>query len=280
MIFKDACKILNLNEIHTQQELKTAYKKQALLYHPDKYKLDEGEKFKLINEAYVYLSENTQTYEDSLLVNFITYMNIPVSNSPEIIKLINILNNSGIKYAINIIETYDEDIQNYICNFLIKYNFFFKLNDEIIEQLDNIIKKQQYIYIYPTLEDLLNCKIEKKIINDVTYSIPLWHNEMHYDNNIIIKCIPQLPKYMYIDENNNVNININYKTNIQTLFDKQYITYEFENIKLNIDINKLFIKKNQDITFFGIGIPQINTLNYFDIKKCNIIVHLELNSEN
>lgn len=279
MIYKDACNILNLSETYTQQELKTAYKKQALLYHPDKYRLDDGEKFKLINEAYVYLSENSPKCEDSLLINFIKYMNLPVSNSPEIIKLINILNNSGIKYAINILETYDEDIQNYICNFLIKYKLFFKFNDEIIEQLNNIIKKQEYIYIYPTLKDLLNCKIGKKIINGVQYSIPLWHNEMHYDNNIVIKCIPQLPKYMYIDENNHINININYKTNLQSLLENSYISYKFEDVELNIEVSKLHIKKNQDITFVGIGIPQINMSNYFDIKKGNIIVHLELNSE-
>lgn len=276
MIHKEACDILKIKEVFTQNELKTAYKKLALIYHPDKYKQDDGEKFKSINEAYVFLSENPRKTEESLLINFIKYMNIPVTNSPEIIKLINILNNFGIKYAIEHIQTYDEDIQNYICNFLIKYKSFFNFSDDIIKQLDDIIQKQRCIYIYPTLKDLLSCSIEKKIIDNMSYSIPVWHNELYYGDNIVIKCVPQLPKHMYIDEDNNLHININYKTNLKYLLSNTYITYTFEDMKLDIDIKKLYIQQNQDVIFSCVGIPQINTYNYFDIKKGNIIVHLEL----
>jgi len=66
MDYKEACKTLNINYNNTEsfykdnnskydkKELKKAYFKQALLYHPDKYD-DNGIKFKKIKEAYDYL---------------------------------------------------------------------------------------------------------------------------------------------------------------------------------------------------------------------------------
>jgi curved DNA-binding protein CbpA len=44
--------ILEVKATATENELKKAYRKLALKYHPDKNP-DEGERFKLISQAYV-----------------------------------------------------------------------------------------------------------------------------------------------------------------------------------------------------------------------------------
>ncbi|MBX2842500.1 MAG: DnaJ domain-containing protein [Flammeovirgaceae bacterium] len=65
-------KILGLNENSTQQEIKSAYKKLAILYHPDKTggnKIAE-EKFKLVNNAYQILSDPQQRAQYDLLRNY------------------------------------------------------------------------------------------------------------------------------------------------------------------------------------------------------------------
>lgn len=56
---KDYYKILGVNENATQEEIKQAYKKLAMRYHPDKNPGDKQaeEKFKEINEAYSVLSD-------------------------------------------------------------------------------------------------------------------------------------------------------------------------------------------------------------------------------
>ena len=63
----DYYKILNLNRSSTKEEIKKAYRKLALQYHPDHNPMDEeaGEKSKQINEAYAVLgdSERRRVYD-------------------------------------------------------------------------------------------------------------------------------------------------------------------------------------------------------------------------
>lgn len=63
---RDYYEVLGLTKSATQADIKSAYRKMALKYHPDKNKAaDAEEKFKEINEAYQILSDDKkrQTYD-------------------------------------------------------------------------------------------------------------------------------------------------------------------------------------------------------------------------
>ena len=72
---KDYYKILDISQEANEEEIKKAYRKQALKYHPDKNKGDKKaeENFKKISEAYGVLSDpekknNYDTYGDGYLL--------------------------------------------------------------------------------------------------------------------------------------------------------------------------------------------------------------------
>ena len=56
---KDLYEVLGVSKNATEQEIKSAYRKLALKYHPDKHKGDKDSetKFKEINQAYEVLSD-------------------------------------------------------------------------------------------------------------------------------------------------------------------------------------------------------------------------------
>ena len=65
MDYKKACKILDLKKGFTPPQLKKAYYKQALKFHPDKSP-DTEEKFKEIGEAYEFLQKNKKIKIENL----------------------------------------------------------------------------------------------------------------------------------------------------------------------------------------------------------------------
>jgi len=67
---KNYYEILDINRNSTNEEIKKAYKKLALKYHPDKNKLPEAtEQFRLISEAYQVLTEQREQYDRSLSID-------------------------------------------------------------------------------------------------------------------------------------------------------------------------------------------------------------------
>jgi len=60
---KDYYKILGVNQNATEDEIKKAYHKLAIKYHPDKNKDDKEEKFKKISEAYDTLKDKNKRKE-------------------------------------------------------------------------------------------------------------------------------------------------------------------------------------------------------------------------
>ena len=299
MNYSIACNILNLKPHFTHTELKKNYHILALQYHPDKNNSENsGEIFKQIVEAYNYLDDyytrknsNTQTtnsendsenhmdgensYSDKityakLIADFI---NIISTNDK---KLLDIFKNDCLEYSLSIINSLDKSLLLILSNYINIFYRIFNISKEsleiIITTIKNRLQKTNIYILNPTLENIKNNEIYCLEHEGETIYIPLWHRELIY-NDITIKCIPDLPENIQIDDDNNIH----YKVFMEAskVFETDNIEIDFCGDKYSIPIEKLYIKHYQTYTLKNSGISQINTTNILDIdKKSDLIVHI------
>ena len=304
-----------INKI-SYNELKKHYHIQSLIYHPDKNVENDLENntllFQEIANAYYFLKEllfNSENYDTNnndrndtidykiLLMNFVNFiikyytkkkndtntdtdknLDIDLDNFYQMRTiLLNLLDN----FSITIIED--------LYLFLLKYKTEYNDNDNplLSNNIITIIKKilqeklsNYNIYILsPTINNLLNNDVYKlDISNDLLY-IPLWHNELKFENNII-KIDPFLEEHIQIDVDNNIHYKY-YNTFDNLLFiiknNNNSITITIENHIYTININKLTFSKYQIYTIKNKGLPKVNTINILDTSiKSDIIFHIYL----
>ena len=188
----------------------------------------------------------------------------------------------------------DRESLLFIHHLIVKYYAILEISSDRLTSIHQIIKKKlqenDIIIIQPTISELFdknNIQVvehEKK-----TYYVPLWHTEIYYDLNsfddtvepqlkreLVVKCIPSLPDHIYIDELNNIYIDV--RTRVETLFNQTKLTVTVtESISFDIPVHTLEFKTHQTITLKKCGIPMINTDNMYDVsEKMNVIIHLEI----
>ena len=152
----------------------------------------------------------------------------------------------------------------------------------IIEIIKTILEEKlsnHSIYILtPTILNLLNSDVYKLKINDITVYIPLWHNELNFENNII-KIDPLLDDHVTIDINNNIHYNYynNFNTIIDLLNANSNIAIHLADQTFEININDLKFSKYQVHNVKNKGIPKINTHAILDnSNKGDIYFHIHL----
>jgi hypothetical protein len=298
---------------YTLKELKTNYKIAALKHHPDKHfnSQESTMKFKEINEAYLYLhgkhdnhdnndNENDHCYANLLskfissLMNKFSYTQIATVHV-----VIQVLMNKCEMLTSTLFDHMDRESLLFIHQLIIKYHSILELGRERLNSIREIIKKKlqenDIIIIQPTISELFNenniqvVEHEKNI-----YYVPLWHTEIYYNINqpcengggqereereereLIVKCIPSLPEHIYIDELNNIYIDV--RTRVENLFNQTKLTVLMsESVSFDIPIHTLEFKTHQTITLKKCGIPMINTENVYDVsEKMDIVIHLEI----
>jgi curved DNA-binding protein CbpA len=248
-------------------------------------------------------NENDHCYAN-LLSKFISSLMNKFSNT-QIATLhivIQVLMNKCSILTSTLFDHVDRESLLFIHQLIIKYHSILELGAERLNSIREIIKKKlqenDIIIIQPTISELFNenniqvVEHEKNI-----YYVPLWHTEIYYNINrphengnhdgvhdkkqkqereLIVKCIPNLPEHIYIDEMNNIYIDV--RTRIENLFNQTKLTVLIsESVSFDIPVHTLDFKTHQTVTLKKCGIPMINTENMYDVsEKMNIVIHLEI----
>ena len=295
MNYPKACKLLHIdiNEPLSTDKLKSHYRTSALKYHPDKNTSpNANEEFQNINEAYQYLQKYSNvnnndninwnmTYSD-MLMSFIQNI-IPIDRDSQILHIIiQKINHLCENKTVDLLNSIDKDMLIKIYNLIKKNQEILQFGDELIEIVESVIsdktKHDEVIILNPTIHDLLEDNLYRLTINNGTYVIPLWHNEIVYDNcgnDIYVKCNPILEDDVRLDESNNLHISKTLK--ISEIWGKEEVMIKIHNIELKIYTNKLKFMKTQIIRFVGSGISQINVKNIYDVSsRCDVYMTLDL----
>ena len=244
-------------------------------------------------------NENDHCYAN-LLSKFISSLMNKFSNTQitAVHIVIQVLMNKCEMLRSTLFDHMDRESLLFIHQLIIKYHSILELGADRLNGIREIIKKKlqenDIIIIQPTISELFNenniqvVEHEKK-----TYYVPLWHTEIYYNINnpnenindgndkkqereLVVKCIPTLPEHIYIDEINNIYIDV--RTRVENLFNQTKLTVLIsESVSFDIPVHTLEFKTHQTITLKKCGIPMINTENIYDVsEKMNIVIHLEI----
>lgn len=275
MNFEKATKILELQKDFNDRMLKKKYVERCLLYHPDKNPDCGDEHFIEIKEAYEFLkdNENKKSFKKETQYNENTFENIVSS-------LYTLVVDNYQNVSIKLFTKLDKNKSIELYEFIVKYQYIFKVSDELIKEMEiNLrekLKDDNIFFINLSLCDIVDNNIYiLKYNEEETYYIPLWHNEIVFDEKVRVKCIRELPEHISIDEYNNIHYYD--KQNVSDLLHREKITISIANLEVEIKVNQLKIQKYQKIELKERGISKVNKNDKYDIsKKGHIYYYLEL----
>ena len=301
MNFDTACKILEIEDVCniSVDQLKKKYHMLALKHHPDKNNnsIASTQQFQLICEAYEYMMtnlffENKQTNSEntgsepmgSENTNYVYLVSLFISGFVKgvpiklIMKIMNIIFSGWAEFSLHLFDEMNKEKSIEFYNFICKYKHVLHIPDDIIQKIQNELlnkfNRDKVFILNPSITDLLEHNIYKLVVDNNLYIVPLWHNELYFDNNgddIIVLCIPELSNYINIDENNNIVIEINTSWNI--LIKEKKIIFLLGKKEYIIPAEKLYIKSIQTFILKRQGIS-IDDDIYNISNKSDIIVKI------
>lgn len=281
MDYDKACEILEISPKHLPECVKKAYFRMALRYHPDKYKDDNGEKFKEVKSAYEFLSSRDKNYEKINIDDDINYKELikmcvkyfsPDTNWDNIFidtSFQGIMKDCQ-KISLKIFEKLNKERARQVYEFIYKFNSVMGVDIELLNNFKKILQNKMVydniIILNPSLKDLFNDNIFKLEIDEKEFYVPLWHHELHYGlkgKDLVVRCEPEIPDNIWINESNNIYLTM--QISIKDLFEKGFHEFEVGEKMFKIESESLKITKEKQIILLKEkGILRINEKHTFD----------------
>jgi hypothetical protein len=284
-IDKATCKITNLSS-----NIKKQYHKLALQYHPDKNgnSLESCEKFKEIGEAYEYAKREIEENEEkgekdctdygNLLKKFIEEI-LASEKTEHVMNLIAEIVTGCKKITWKLFESLDKESTLHVYSFLSKYKNVLYIHQDILDAIKEITMKKYIhdeIYILnPSLEDLLENRVYKLQLREKVYYVPLWHDEVYFDDEetkeIIVKCVPELPNHIYINDNNDIIVDLEIPLDISLLEQKSKVVFLGKKT-FEIFFHQLSLQRSQLYVFHECGISKVFEKDIYKIEERGSVI--------
>ena len=180
-------------------------------------------------------------------------------------------------------------LNKYKSIFHLDTDMLFMLKEKVMGMVSGLNKKESekkndvkedetdidWYILVPKLNDLLEDKIFKLVVDGKQFMVPLWYDEMLFEYDIDIehmdtkktwkkeirvKCVPDLDENMSIDENNNLLVNISIPLSSQ-IFNHKEIPVVIDNTSgkiYTIPLSELSLKRVQTYVLKNEGIRKID----------------------
>ena len=205
------------------------------------------------------------TYGD-LLGLFIQSVLLRTTNNEPFINIVKSIIGNCTQLSMSMFEECDKTIISEVYDFLCKYKHVLHVSPETLAELKRIVvekcKNDQIYILNPTLKDIFDGNLYKLMVDEKVYYVPLWNAETYFDcglgREIVVRCIPELPDNISIDENNNVCVSVSIKLTNELLERNTIEVPIYCDKSVSVPICDLKIMKQQSIIFRKEGIFSIN----------------------
>jgi DnaJ-class molecular chaperone len=297
MDLEEALHIFEIENVSnlSQESLKKRYHKLALQNHPDKNgnTPESTQYFQRIQHAYEVLKREisiinnyTELGEEHINLNsgYTAILHLFIDG---ILKgkynefLSNIVKDivSGCKeISLKLFEDMNKEQSLAVYNFIVKYKTLLRLTDNTLDKVREILldkyKDMQIYVLNPSINDLFQNNVYKLDIDNKLYFVPLWHSELHFESDIVVKCNPELPENMEIDEDNNLVITERIPITFSLLNEKTRII-KIGNNSVELPLDQLFLRPVQTHVLRKKGISKILDADIYNIdEKADIIIKI------
>lgn len=300
MNLKEALDVLEIENISTLtlDSLKKRYHKKALQNHPDKNgnTTESTHHFQRIQEAYELLkreisilngeinqSQNVETSNvgyNAILHLFIDGI-LKGKYNDFILNIVKDIVSGCREISLKLFEDMNKEQSLAIYNFIVKYKQLLRISDDTLEKVREILlnkfKDMQIYVLNPSINDLFQNNVYKLDIDNKLYFVPLWHSELYFDSDIIVKCNPELPDNVEIDEENNLIITerISHNNTIASLFFEKSRPIKIGDYSFELPMDQLFVRQYQTFILKAKGISKIVENDIYEVEdKSDIIVKI------
>jgi curved DNA-binding protein CbpA len=298
MDLKEALDVLEIDNISklTLESLKKKYHKKALQNHPDKNgnTPESTQHFQRIQEAYELLKreisilngepENKENPFESSNVGYTAILHLFIDGilkgkyNEFISNIVKDIVSGCREISLKLFEDMNKEQSLTIYNFIVKYKQILKISDKILENVREIlVNKFKDIQIYvlnPSINDLFQNNFYKLDVDNKLYFVPLWHSELYFDSDIIVKCNPELPENVEIDEDNNLVITERISIT-SSLFVQKSRPINIGDYSFELPLDQLFVRQFQTFVLKGKGISKIVENDIYEIEdKADIIIKI------
>ena len=297
MDLEEALHIFEIENVSnlSQELLKKRYHKLALQNHPDKNgnTPESTQHFQRIQCAYEVLKREisiinnyTELGEEHINLNtgYTAILHLFIDG---ILKgkynefLSNIVKDivSGCKeISLKLFEDMNKEQSLAVYNFIVKYKTLLRLTDNTLDKVREILldkyKDMQIYVLNPSINDLFQNNVYKLEIDNKLYFVPLWHSELHFESDIVVKCNPELPENMEIDEDNNLVITERIPITFSLLNEKTR-PIKIGNNSVELPLDQLFLRPVQTHVLRKKGISKILDADIYNIdEKADIIIKI------